>query len=69
MTDAALARLQGLVTPGRRFVLTTHVHPDGDGIGSELALARFLRARGAAVRIVNRDPVPAGLRFLDAEPG
>ncbi len=57
--------LLDLVAPGRRFVLTTHVNPDGDGIGSELALARFLAARGVAVRIVNRDAVPPALRFLE----
>ncbi len=59
------ARFLELVGPGRRFVLTTHVHPDGDGLGSEAALAALLRARGATVRIVNRDPVPALLAFLD----
>ncbi|MCU0254662.1 MAG: bifunctional oligoribonuclease/PAP phosphatase NrnA [Acidobacteria bacterium] len=54
-----------LARPGHRFVLTTHVQPDADGIGSELALAALLRARGAAVRIVNADPLPATLAFLD----
>lgn len=58
-------RLLAEIRPGRRFVLTTHVHPDGDGIGSEIAFARFLRARGADALIVNRDPVPALLSFLD----
>ncbi len=55
------------VRPGRRFVLTTHVHPDGDGIGSEVALARWLRQAGCPVLVVNRDPVPAALAFLDEE--
>jgi phosphoesterase RecJ-like protein len=54
-----------LARPGRRFVLTTHVQPDADGIGSELALAALLRARGAVPRIVNADPLPAALAFLD----
>jgi phosphoesterase RecJ-like protein len=54
-----------LVRPGRRFVLTTHIQPDADGVGSELALAALLRARGAEVRIVNADPLPAALAFLD----
>ncbi len=55
------------VRPDRRFVLTTHVHPDGDGIGSEVALRRLLVARGAEVRIVNRDRVPPMLGYLDPE--
>jgi len=54
-----------LARPGRRFVLTTHVQPDADGIGSELALAALLRALGAEARIVNADPLPAALAFLD----
>ncbi len=31
-----------LVRENQKFVLTTHVNPDGDGLGSELALHRFL---------------------------
>ncbi len=48
-----------------RFVLTTHINPDGDGIGSEIALASWLRQRGKTVRIINHSPLPAVYRFLD----
>lgn len=61
---AAIGRFLELVQPGRRFVLTTHVHPDGDGLGSEAALFEVLAARGCEVRIVNADPVPPALSFL-----
>lgn len=44
------------------FVLTSHARPDGDAIGSQLALAFALRALGKTVRLVNRDPVPAPYR-------
>ena len=47
-----------------RFVFTTHMTPDGDGLGSELALCRFLRGRGKDVRIINCSSVPEDLRFL-----
>jgi phosphoesterase RecJ-like protein len=57
---------ESLLRPDNAFVLTTHVHPDGDGIGSEVALAELIRARGASARIVNADPVPASL--LDVVP-
>ncbi|HXT72063.1 MAG TPA: bifunctional oligoribonuclease/PAP phosphatase NrnA [Vicinamibacterales bacterium] len=43
----------------RSFILTSHARPDGDAIGSQMALALALRAIGKTVRIVNRDPVPA----------
>lgn len=48
-------------------VLTTHINPDGDGLGSQLALAEAFRSHGVAVRIVNHDGVPAPYRFLDAD--
>jgi len=44
------------------FVLTSHARPDGDAIGSQMALAFALRALGKRVRVVNRDPVPAPYR-------
>jgi phosphoesterase RecJ-like protein len=52
---------------GDVFVLTTHVNPDGDGIGSEIALAEWLEAHGKEVRIINHSPTPAVYRFLDPE--
>lgn len=45
-----------------RFVLTSHARPDGDAIGSQVALAFALRSLGKHVRLVNRDPVPAQYR-------
>lgn len=49
------------------FLVTSHVNPEGDAIGSEVALARFLRERGKTVRIVNPTPTPDNCRFLDPE--
>ena len=45
-----------------RFILTSHARPDGDAIGSQVALAFALRSLGKHVRMVNRDPVPAPYR-------
>ena len=47
-----------------RFLLTTHVNPDGDGLGSEIAVALWLRALGKQVRVLNDSPVPAAYTFL-----
>jgi bifunctional oligoribonuclease and PAP phosphatase NrnA len=41
-----------------RFVLSSHARPDGDSIGSQLAMAFALRALGKHVAIVNADPAP-----------
>jgi phosphoesterase RecJ-like protein len=45
----------------RRFVISSHARPDGDSIGSQLAMASALRALGKDVRIVNRDAPPGAL--------
>jgi phosphoesterase RecJ-like protein len=53
-----------LLKSHRKFVLTTHVSADGDGIGSQLALARGLRGIGCEVAVINPTPVPENLVFL-----
>jgi len=53
-----------LLVPGRRIVLTTHVNPDGDGLGSEVGLAHCLRALGVDVAIANPTPTPPRFDFL-----
>ena len=47
------------------ILLTTHCNPDGDGIGSQLALFHALRAGGFRVFMHNRDGVPRIYRFLE----
>jgi phosphoesterase RecJ-like protein len=46
------------------FVLISHVRPDGDAIGSQLALGFSLRALGKSVRLINEDGLPENLAFL-----
>ncbi len=46
------------------FVLLSHVRPDGDAIGSQIALGFALLAAGKAVRLFNEDGLPDSLRFL-----
>jgi phosphoesterase RecJ-like protein len=46
------------------FLLTTHINPDGDGLGSEAALALWLMARGKTVRILNDSVLPPAFTFL-----
>ncbi len=47
-----------------RVLLTCHRNPDGDAIGSELALAELAEKIGVEAVIVNRDETPANLRLL-----
>lgn len=47
-----------------RFVITSHARPDGDAIGSQVAMALALRALGKQVRVVDADPAPPPMREL-----
>lgn len=47
-----------------RIILTTHMNADGDGAGSEVALASWLRSVGKEAWIINPTPYPGSLRFL-----
>lgn len=61
---SAAQQLAALLVPGRRVCLTTHVNPDGDGLGSEVALAHLLQAQGLTVSICNPSPTPERFAFL-----
>lgn len=54
-----------LVSESRTFVITSHLRPDCDAIGSEIGLALALRSLGKTVRIVNGDGVPPHIAFID----
>src|SRR4051812_25972032 len=45
----------------QRFVISSHARPDGDSIGSQLAMAFALQALGKYVAVVNADPAPDAL--------
>ena len=54
-------RIVSEILARQRFVLTSHVRPDGDAIGSQLAMAYALQALGKDVRLVNGDKPPTPL--------
>jgi bifunctional oligoribonuclease and PAP phosphatase NrnA len=53
----------------RRVVLTTHVNADGDGTGSQAAVAGWLAGLGIGVTVVNPTPFPTAFRFLFEDGG
>ncbi len=63
--NCELEKTRDAIVKYQNFLITTHIHPDGDGIGSELALARFLRSLGKSVSVVNSTDTPRKYRFLD----
>jgi phosphoesterase RecJ-like protein len=61
------APLVEVIRRHQRFLLTTHIRPDGDGLGSMLALDEVLRRLGKDVRLVIASTFPPRYRFLDPE--
>jgi phosphoesterase RecJ-like protein len=61
---AAFEQLREPLAAARTVAISTHINADGDGCGSEVALARMLSQRGVRTRIVNPTPWPAIFRFL-----
>jgi phosphoesterase RecJ-like protein len=55
-TDPDIQQITAALLARRRFVISSHSRPDGDSIGSQLALAFALRALGKDVTVVNLDP-------------
>jgi bifunctional oligoribonuclease and PAP phosphatase NrnA len=47
------------------YILSTHLNPDGDGLGSQLALREYLLSTGKSVRCINHSPTPRHYKFLD----
>jgi Exopolyphosphatase-related proteins len=67
---AAARALAAVLEPGKRVCLTTHVNPDGDGLGSEIGLLHLLHARGVDAVVTNPTPTPSRFTFLfDEMPG
>ena len=63
--DAALVdRIKQLVLASNDIVITCHVSPDGDALGSSCALWFVLKALGKSVNVVTADCAPRSLQFL-----
>ncbi len=60
-------QLENLIQENRSFLLTTHVNPDADAIGSEMAVYFLLKRLGKDVNIINHSPTPYNIQFLDPE--
>ena len=62
--EATLDQVVAAIRARQRFVITSHARPDGDAIGSQVAMALALRALGKDVRLVDADPPPPPMREL-----
>lgn len=62
--EKAVDRVRELLARSERVVITCHLTPDGDAIGSSLGLLHTLSAIGKTVNVVTPDMVPKSLLFL-----
>lgn len=54
-----LSQVVELIENKQNFAITTHVRPDGDGIGSSLGLCWLLRSLGKTAEVIASDGIPA----------
>lgn len=59
-----VSKLKKMIKESKRIVLTCHVHPDGDAIGSTLGWWHLLKSLGKEAAVVVPDQLPKSLRFL-----
>ena len=59
-----LRRISEQIGRFRRFLITSHERPDGDAIGSELALRQILEDLGKESVVYNQDRTPGNYLFL-----
>jgi phosphoesterase RecJ-like protein len=58
-------KIVDLIRVSKDFVLTSHVNPDGDSIGSEIAFYKYLEKTGKNAKIINYSETPYNYTFLD----
>jgi phosphoesterase RecJ-like protein len=57
--------LESIIINNDRFLLTTHVNPDADAIGSQVAMHLILKKLGKDTYLINHSNTPYNLKFLD----
>ncbi|MBF90084.1 MAG: hypothetical protein CMG75_10635 [Candidatus Marinimicrobia bacterium] len=58
------AIIEDMIGKAENLILSTHINPDGDGIGSQLAMASYLKKLGKKFIILNPSPVSYEIQFL-----
>jgi len=63
--EASIAALLELIRERNSFVISSHLRPDGDAIGSALGLMHLLEAMGKQATVCFVDSIPVNFQFLD----
>jgi bifunctional oligoribonuclease and PAP phosphatase NrnA len=59
-----LSQVVELIENKQKFGITTHIKPDGDGVGSSLGLCWLLRSLGKSAEVIVRGDIPLAYRSL-----
>jgi phosphoesterase RecJ-like protein len=65
MTEDIIAAIKDRLEAAKKVLITSHVRPDGDAIGSLIGLGLALQNAGKTVQMVLADGVPSSYRFLE----
>lgn len=64
MKNTDFGPISELISQPLRILITTHSNPDGDAIGSSLALASYLKKKNHSVQVMIPDPYPDFLAWM-----
>ncbi len=62
--NSSLAEIGTLIRDAKSVVIISHVRPDGDAVGTQIALGASLQELGKEVILINEDGCPSNLKFL-----
>ncbi len=65
ITQDEAQKLIQIISENNTFLITTHHNPDGDALGSEIAMSEYLKSLGKDVHIINNSETPDNYQFLD----
>jgi len=65
--NTTIHQIKSLIQQNQNFIITTHVNPDGDALGSELAMATALEQLGKNAIIINHNITPNNYLWMDPE--
>ena len=60
-------KLADIINSNESFLITTHVNPDADAIGSEIAFYKLLSMLGKKSKIINHSSTPYNIKFIDTD--
>ena len=60
----SIAAVKTAIKKNSKFLISSHINPEGDSIGSQIAMAILLKKLGKEAVILNESPTPHFLQFL-----